>query len=152
MATHTAIATTSLGVFEEIQVPTAQPDAGQILLKVEYASMIAFDTYQTDLGYMVSEYPLILGFNGAGTVAQVGPDVLDLKVGDRVRSCLCRIRNSNNSNASLQIVAYTYQTSNQKGMQQYCVQPLSVCAKASEIRDIRYWTLTVHVGPRFHVP
>lgn len=83
--THKAIATTGLGVFDEIDVETGVPQAGEVLLKVEYTSMIAFDTYQTDLGYVVDEYPHILGFNAAGTVAVVGANVEGLKVGDRVR-------------------------------------------------------------------
>ena len=86
MPTHKAIATTSKGVFEEILVPTGKPQAGEILLKVQYSAMIAFDTYQTDLGYFVNEYPVILGFNASGTVEEVGPGVVDLKVGDKVTS------------------------------------------------------------------
>ncbi|KAF9052400.1 GroES-like protein, partial [Hymenopellis radicata] len=113
MSTHTAIATTSLGVFEAIQVPTPKPQEGEVLLKAEYASMIAFDTYQTDLGYMIAEYPVVLGFNAAGTVAEVGPGVDDLKVGDKV-------------------TAFTYQNPKQKGVQQYSIQSRSVCAKVPE--------------------
>lgn len=89
MPTHRAIATTAKGVFEEIEVPTTRPETGEVLIKVDYASMIAFDTYQTDLTYMVAQYPVVLGFNAAGTVAEVGPGVDDLKVGDRVRFSFC---------------------------------------------------------------
>ncbi|KIY65077.1 GroES-like protein [Cylindrobasidium torrendii FP15055 ss-10] len=108
--THKAVATTALGVFDEIDVETDIPKAGEVLLKVEYASMIAFDTYQTDLGYVVEQYPNILGFNASGIVAAVGPNVDSLKVGDR-------------------ITAFTYLSNKQRGMQRYCVQPISVCAK-----------------------
>jgi hypothetical protein len=37
-----------------------------------------------DAGFFVYNYPTTLGFNSSGTVAEVGPDVHDLKVGDRV--------------------------------------------------------------------
>lgn len=84
-STHTAIATVSKGHFDAIQVSTESPGEGEVLVKVEYASMIAFDTYVTDRGFYVNEYPLILGFSGAGTIATLGPGVQDLKVGDRVR-------------------------------------------------------------------
>lgn len=85
MTTHTAIATTSKGHFDAIQVPTETPGQGQVLLKVAYGSMIAFDTYVTDRGYAVQDYPLVLGFSAAGTIHKVGPGISDLKVGDRVR-------------------------------------------------------------------
>jgi NADPH:quinone reductase-like Zn-dependent oxidoreductase len=85
MATHTAIATTKLGVIEAIQVPTPNPGDNEVLIKVEYTSMIAFDTYQTDLALVVPEHPHILGFNASGTVAKLGKAVSDLEVGDRVR-------------------------------------------------------------------
>ncbi|KAJ7181030.1 chaperonin 10-like protein [Mycena filopes] len=84
MPTHTAIAATAKGHFDAIQVETETPGEGQILLQVAYASMIAFDTYITDIGMVVADYPVILGFNGAGTVAQVGAGVTSLAVGDRV--------------------------------------------------------------------
>lgn len=89
MSTHTAIATTSKGAFDAIQVPTDTPGPGEILLKTEYSSMIAFDTYTTDLGYAVERYPLVLGFNASGVVKAVGPGVTGLVVNDRVgKSCL----------------------------------------------------------------
>ena len=83
-ATHTAIATTSKGTFDVIQVPTEIPGPGEILLKTEYASMIAFDTYMADLGYAVHEYPVVLGFNASGIVKAIGPEVTGLAVDDRV--------------------------------------------------------------------
>ncbi|KAJ7800559.1 chaperonin 10-like protein [Mycena olivaceomarginata] len=75
MTTHTAIASTAKGQFDAIQ---------RVLLKVAYASMVAFDTYITDVGLVVVEYPVILGVNAAGTVAEIGSGVESLAVGDRV--------------------------------------------------------------------
>lgn len=86
MSTHTAIAATAKGQFDAIQVPTEDPKSGEVLIKVAFAAMIAFDTYVTDRGYYVQEYPLILGFNASGIIASVGEGVDDLKPGDRVRS------------------------------------------------------------------
>ncbi|KAF5385380.1 hypothetical protein D9615_001071 [Tricholomella constricta] len=110
MSTHTAIATTELGKIDAIQVPTEAPGEGEVLLKVEYSSMIAFDTYLADLGYTISNYPGILGFNASGTVARLGADVNDLAVGDRV-------------------TAFSFLSSRSKGMQEYSVQPRVVCSK-----------------------
>jgi NADPH:quinone reductase-like Zn-dependent oxidoreductase len=81
--THTAIATTGIGAFDAIEVSTEKPGQGEILLKTEYASLIALDTYRTDLGFAVQEYPLVLGFNASGTVHEVGPEVDGLAPGDR---------------------------------------------------------------------
>lgn len=86
MSTHTAIATTSKGQFDAIQVPTETPGEGEVLVKVEYSSMVAFDTYMTDMGYGVTSYPVVLGFNVSGIVAKLGPGVDDLAEGDRVRT------------------------------------------------------------------
>jgi len=83
-ATHTAIAITSKGTFDAIQVPTEIPGPGEILLKTEYASLIAFDTYMADLGFMVQKYPLVLGLNASGIVKAIGPEVTGLAVDDRV--------------------------------------------------------------------
>jgi 3-methylcrotonyl-CoA carboxylase alpha subunit len=84
MTTHTAIASTAKGQFDAIQVVTEKPGPGEVLLKVAYASMVAFDTYITDVGLVVVEYPVILGINAAGTVAEIGSGVESLAVGDRV--------------------------------------------------------------------
>lgn len=84
MPTHTAIAATAKGEFDAIQVPTGTPGTGEVLLKAAYSAMIAFDTYTTDLGYYVENYPTVLGFSASGTVAKVGKGVEDLVVGDRV--------------------------------------------------------------------
>ncbi|KDR85542.1 hypothetical protein GALMADRAFT_234467 [Galerina marginata CBS 339.88] len=110
MSTHTAIAAISKGNFDAIQVPTETPGEGEVLIKVAYTSMIAFDTYVTDRGFYVQEYPVILGFSNAGTVKEIGSGVDDLKVGDRV-------------------TAFGFGASRNKGMQEYCVQPRNVVAK-----------------------
>ncbi|KIJ54027.1 hypothetical protein M422DRAFT_25016 [Sphaerobolus stellatus SS14] len=82
--THAAIATTSLGVVDIIQLPTPEPGNDEVLVRVEYSSVIPFDTYISDKAYYVSSFPLTLGLNAAGTVAKVGPNVSGLKPGDRV--------------------------------------------------------------------
>ncbi|KDR85541.1 hypothetical protein GALMADRAFT_132225 [Galerina marginata CBS 339.88] len=88
MSTHTAIAAISKGKFDTIQVPTETPGDGEVLIQVAYASMIAFDTYVTDRGFYFQDYPVILGFSGAGTIKEIGRGVDDLKVGDRIPDTL----------------------------------------------------------------
>ncbi|KAH9486431.1 Trans-enoyl reductase himH [Psilocybe cubensis] len=109
-STHTAIATVSKGHFDAIQVPTELPGDGEVLIKVEYGSMIAFDTYVTDRGFYVQQYPLVLGFSGAGTVAKLGAGVQGLKIGDRV-------------------TAFGYGASRNKSLQEYSIQPVEVVGK-----------------------
>ena len=84
MSTHTAVATTSLGKIDAIQIPTRIPGDGDILIKTSAVAISLFDTYPVDRAFLVNAYPYILGFNGAGTVVEVGTGVHDFKVGDRV--------------------------------------------------------------------
>ncbi|KIY49848.1 GroES-like protein [Fistulina hepatica ATCC 64428] len=107
---HLAVASTSPGHFGVLTVPTERPGPGEVLVKVARASMIAFDTYVTDLGFHNDTWPMVMGFNAAGVVAAVAPDVQDLHVGDRV-------------------TAFAYQGSRSKAMQEYTIQPVTVCAK-----------------------
>ncbi|KAK0233951.1 chaperonin 10-like protein [Armillaria fumosa] len=118
MTTHVAIAAIAKGHLDEIRVPTEKPQQGEILLKAEYASLTAFDTYVTDLGFATDTFPALLGFNAAGTVVELGPGVDDLKVGDRV-------------------TAFAYQGSRSKAMQEYSIQSRTVCAKVLSVQSFQ---------------
>ncbi|ESK93366.1 alcohol dehydrogenase [Moniliophthora roreri MCA 2997] len=111
MSTHKAIATISKGHFDvlDLSTPSHLKD-DDVLIKNEYASMIAFDTYVNDLAYYVSEFPVVFGFNGSGTVAQVGKGVSDLKKGDRV-------------------TAFTFQGNAAKSMQEYSLVSRATVSK-----------------------
>ncbi|KAL1742398.1 chaperonin 10-like protein [Schizophyllum fasciatum] len=109
-STHRAVAALSPGKWDVISVPTESPGAGEVLIKVAYTAVIPFDTYQTDLGYAVAEWPITLGFSVAGTIAKVGENVPDLKEGDRV-------------------TAFTFGNSRTRGLQEYTVQPYTVVGK-----------------------
>ncbi|KAJ8457022.1 hypothetical protein ONZ45_g18483 [Pleurotus djamor] len=117
MSTHSAVATTSVGVFEEIQVETEKPGPGELLIQHSYGAMIAFDTYQVDLGYFVETYPHILGFSASGVVADIGSGITDLKVGDRV-------------------TAFTFHGSRSKALQEYSIQPRSAVAKIPQALEL----------------
>ncbi|PBL00228.1 GroES-like protein [Armillaria gallica] len=107
MSTHVAIAAVAKGHFDEIHVLTEKPQHGEVLLKTEYASLISYDTYVADLGFATDTFPMVLGFNAAGTVVELGPGVDDLKTGDRV-------------------TAFAYQGSRSKAMQEYSIQSRTV--------------------------
>ena len=67
----------------EEEVPQPNPAAGQALVRIEAAGVNYIDTYQRSGLYRIA-LPFTLGQEGAGTVAAVGPDVTDVKPGDRV--------------------------------------------------------------------
>ncbi|KAF5096777.1 hypothetical protein D0Z00_002675 [Geotrichum galactomycetum] len=67
----------------ETNVPVPQISATQVLIKVKYAGVNFIDTYFRK-GLYPSTLPLILGREGAGEIAQVGANVTQFKVGDRV--------------------------------------------------------------------
>lgn len=64
-------------------VVVGEPDAGQVLLKQTAVGLNYIDTYHRS-GLYPLELPATLGMEGAGVVAAVGPQVDDLKAGDRV--------------------------------------------------------------------
>ena len=67
--------------YEDIPTPSAGP--GQVLVHIEAAGLNFIDVYERTGLYQV-ELPRTLGMEAAGTVTEVGPDVIDLAAGDRV--------------------------------------------------------------------
>ena len=65
------------------ELPLPAPGPGQLLVEVKVAGVNLFDT-QLRSGLYKRELPLTLGLEGAGIVREVGQDVTDSKVGDRV--------------------------------------------------------------------
>src|SRR5215468_6397621 len=66
---------------EEIPVP--EPKAGEARVKIEAAGVNYIDIYQRT-GLYPMQTPFTLGTEGAGIVDAVGPDVIEVKKGDRV--------------------------------------------------------------------
>jgi hypothetical protein len=52
-------------------------DKDQVLIKVTHSGLCGSD-------HVLMAYPVVLGHEGIGTIAQIGSDVKDVKVGDRV--------------------------------------------------------------------
>ncbi len=67
-------------------VPTPQPTHGHVIVAVEYASIGPWDVEQRAGTFGTIKPGTILGADGSGTVAAVGPGVDNVKVGDRVYS------------------------------------------------------------------
>jgi NADPH:quinone reductase-like Zn-dependent oxidoreductase len=97
VATHTSLQTTSMAAnthaavmtvavrapLEVHQVPTVPPKQDEVLVQVEWTASTPLDLHQADGGLLV-KHPQVMGDGTAGTVLEVGPDVKNLKVGDKV--------------------------------------------------------------------
>ena len=84
MATHPAVVTTAIHApLEILQVPTITPDTGEVRVRVEWTASTPLDLHQADGGLLV-KHPQVLGDGIAGTVVEVGPNVQNLSVGDKV--------------------------------------------------------------------
>src|SRR5438046_4077640 len=64
-------------------VPEPQPKAGEAIVKVDAAGLNYIDVYSLS-GLYKAELPMTLGLEAGGTVTAVGPNVTEVKVGDKV--------------------------------------------------------------------
>lgn len=84
MSTHLAIVTVARRAPLDItQVPTLHPGEGEVRIRTEWTSMGPLELHQADGGLLV-HHPQILGDSVAGTVVEIGPDVEEVKEGDKV--------------------------------------------------------------------
>ncbi len=74
---------------EMAEVPTPRPGPGQALVRIAAAGVNFIDIYFRT-GLYKADLPAALGSEGAGTVEAVGPDVADLRPGDRVAYAMAR--------------------------------------------------------------
>ena len=70
-------------------LPKPQPGPGQALVKIAAAGVNFIDVYFR-IGLYPATPPVVLGNEGAGTVEAVGPDVTNLRPGDRVAYAMSR--------------------------------------------------------------
>jgi len=75
------------GGFHTEEVAIAEPRGREVLVQVKASGLCHSDELaaNTPLGY---EVPMVLGHEVSGVVTAVGPDVVDLAVGDDVVACL----------------------------------------------------------------
>jgi NADPH:quinone reductase-like Zn-dependent oxidoreductase len=86
--TMKAVVTTEQGAKPQVaEVPTPQPGAGEVLVKVQASSINGFDV-SVAAGYVVGmmehRFPVVLGKDFAGTVEAVGEGVTRFAAGDKV--------------------------------------------------------------------
>jgi len=71
--------------FEKKPIPKVKPD--DVLVKLEYVGICGSDMHLFKFGYIGENYvkePMVLGHEPGGVVVEVGSNVKNLKVGDRV--------------------------------------------------------------------
>lgn len=66
------------------QVEVCEPAAGQVRVRVVASGICATDVHAVTGEQPILRLPVILGHEGAGIIESVGPDVVDLSVGDHV--------------------------------------------------------------------
>ncbi|HKW98095.1 MAG TPA: quinone oxidoreductase [Bryobacteraceae bacterium] len=72
-----------------VDVPKPQPGPKQALVKIAAAGVNFIDVYHR-IGLYKADLPITLGMEGAGTVEAVGPDVTEVRPGDRVAYAMTR--------------------------------------------------------------
>lgn len=65
-------------------VPTPEPGPGEVLIRHEAVGLNFIDVYFRTGLYKSASLPVTLGMEAAGVVIAVGPDVTELRAGDRV--------------------------------------------------------------------
>src|SRR5229473_4933283 len=73
---------------EEVQTP--EPREGEILIKLAFSAVNPID-WKIRAGHiqhlLAYQLPCVVGFDGTGIVARVGPGVTEFKEGDAVMTC-----------------------------------------------------------------
>lgn len=82
-------------VLEMLEQPVPEPGEGEAVVKLAYAGINFIDVYMRSGHYARSDtyktpLPMVLGMEGAGHVAKLGPGVSGLKEGDAVAWCIHR--------------------------------------------------------------
>ncbi|KAF8597876.1 GroES-like protein [Ceratobasidium sp. AG-I] len=72
------------GKVELGQRPIPSPQGKQALVKVTAAAVNPVDWKIVDYGIFLTEFPAVLGLDGAGVIESVGPEVTDFKKGDKI--------------------------------------------------------------------
>ena len=72
------------GPFDLVTVPVYTPGPGQLLIKIHASALNPADWKMHKHGFSFIPFPVILGFDRAGEVVQVGEGVSEFSVGDRV--------------------------------------------------------------------
>jgi NADPH:quinone reductase-like Zn-dependent oxidoreductase len=87
MASHVAVVTPGARQpLATLQRPTRAPETGEIRVRVMWTASTPLDLHQADGGLLVTP-PQVLGDGLAGVVVQLGENVQNLAIGDKVGDC-----------------------------------------------------------------
>lgn len=75
------------GPYKIAQVPPTPPSPTQIRLRLHAIALNLLDKKQLDTGLMITQYPIVLGLEGAGTITEIGSEVSGFAIGDEVIAC-----------------------------------------------------------------
>jgi NADPH:quinone reductase-like Zn-dependent oxidoreductase len=64
--------------------PIPKPNSNEILVKIHAAALNPVDWKIQKLGYIIENFPTVIGVDAAGTVEEIGSDVKKFSKGDRV--------------------------------------------------------------------
>ena len=70
--------------FRITELELDKPKSGEILVKVAASGLCASDLNAIDGKRKLVPFPAVIGHEASGVVAEVGPDVIDIQVGDHV--------------------------------------------------------------------
>ena len=84
MKTRAAVAVEAGKPLEVMEVNLEGPKNGEVLVEIKATGICHTDEFTLSGADPEGLFPAILGHEGAGIVVEVGPDVVDLKVGDHV--------------------------------------------------------------------
>ncbi len=93
--------TKAQGKFEVGEADVPQPGPGELLIREEAVGLNPVDYVTQTTGMFAPEYPVIIGWEGAGVVVGLGEGVQDVSIGDRVY-VLLRSR-GHSTNAMIQV-------------------------------------------------
>jgi NADPH2:quinone reductase len=93
-----AVSVARFGGPEELrlaEIDPPRPGPGEVLVRIARAGINFIDVYMRNGSYARSHtyktpLPMVIGMEGAGTVAALGAEVKDIRVGDTVAYCLSR--------------------------------------------------------------
>lgn len=64
--------------------PIPSASKGEILIKIHTAALNPVDVFVAETGAFVKDWPIVLGYDGAGYVQEIGEGVMGFEKGDRV--------------------------------------------------------------------
>lgn len=142
--------------FEERDIP--QPKDDEVLVKMEYVGVCGSDLHYYEsgrIGDYIVEPPFVLGHEAGGTVVEIGKNVTNLKVGDRValepgKTCgHCEFCKTGKYNLCPDVVFFATPPVNGV-FQEYVAHEAGLCFKLPEGMDTMEGALIEPLAVGFH--